>query len=363
MEVAIVQVLYDNAFEAPDELISRSITDRQHLNRVEFEDWLRRQLLAYPQRRDRYWHPDFSSTEAYLQSVEPNRERWRQALGVFQPLDDNLDPQLWPAMEDDEVLGQWLEVRLDDGLRARAIVARPKKANGPVPLIVAQHGISSSPEHCFGLVPTDTVYWAFAQRLVRDGYAVIAPLMTTTGEYRTRLNRMCLAMGFTLQGLEVAKISRLLDWAEQQDWIDSSRMGMWGLSMGGLFTLITVPAEMRLKLGIIAAFFNHRVNKLCIEDPRYSCYLPLREGYIFIPGWLREFSDAELLALYCPRPVQVQTGKCDAIAWWPMVVEEFERAKAYYEKLGVGDRCELCLTPGGHEIVYDAGVEFVRKWL
>ncbi len=358
-----MQILYENGFEATPEQIRRSVADRQHLNRKEFEDWLRRKLLEYPQRKEQYWKPDFSSEEAYLKSVEPNRQRWREALGVFQPSDDDLAAQLYPAMEDEEIIAHWLYVRLDDGLLARAIVGRPKNAQGPLPLIIAQHGIGSSPEHCFGLIVDDSLYWGFAQNLVREGYAVIAPLMTTTGEYRNRLDRMCRAMGFTLEGLEVAKISRLLDWAEQQDWIDSQRIGMWGLSMGGLYTLITVPVELRIKLGIIAAFFNHRVNKLCIEDPRYSCFLPLKEEYIFIPGWLREFSDAELLALYCPRPVQVQTGKCDAIAWWPMVVEEFERAREYYDRLGIADRCELCLHEGGHEIVYDEGLRFINKWL
>ncbi|MBC7287575.1 MAG: prolyl oligopeptidase family serine peptidase, partial [Armatimonadetes bacterium] len=311
-------VMYENAFEATPELISRSIADRQHLSRMEYEDWLRRQVTAYQERKKRYWQPDFSSETAYLESVEPNRERWRQALGVFQPEDDDLQACEYPCLEDEQVKAVWVEVRLTDGIWARAIVGRPKHAQGPVPLVVAQHGISSSPEHCFGVVADDTVYWGFGQRLVREGYAVVAPLLTTDGKYRSRLDRLCRLLGFTLEGLEVAKISRLLDWAAKQDFVDPERMAMWGLSMGGFYTLITVPVEPRLKLGIIAAFFNHRVNKLAVEDPRYSCYLPLTEEYIFIPGWLREFSDAELLALFCPRPVQVQCGKCDAVSWWPM---------------------------------------------
>ncbi len=356
-------IFYQNAFEAEPELVNRVIADRQHLNRLEFEDWLRREVQSYQRRKSRYWTPDFSSEEAFLASVEGNRDRWRAALGVFEPRDDTFAPQFYPAMEDDEVYAQWVEVRLDEGLYARAIVARPKKAEGRVPLMVCQHGISSSPEHCFGVAPSETVYWSFAREVVRAGYGVIAPLMTTTGQYRSRLDRICRALGYTIHGLEVAKISRLLDWAETLEWVDSDRLGMWGLSMGGLYTLITVPVELRLKLGIISAFFNHRVNKLCIEDPRYSCFLPTNEEYIFIPGWLREFSDAELMALYCPRPIQVQCGKCDGISWWPMVVEEFERGREYYERLGIGDRCDLCLNPGGHEVVVDSGLEFIAKWL
>jgi dienelactone hydrolase len=362
-------VLYENALEASPELIARAIHDRQHLNRMEFEDWLRAQAQDYQARRDRYWAPDFSSVEAYLASVAPNRQRWREALGVFEPRDDDLQPHCYPCLEDDEIYAEWVEVRLADGLWARAIIGRPKQAAGRLPLVVTQHGISSSPEHCLGVAPGDTVYWAFAQRLLREAkdgggaYAVLAPLLTTDGAYRGRLDRLCRALGFTLQGLEVAKISRLLDWALSLEFVDPNRIAMWGLSMGGFYTLITTPCEPRIRVAIIAAFFNHRVNKLVIEDPRYSCYLPVNEEYIFIRGWLREFSDAELLALICPRPVQVQCGRCDGISWWPMVVEEFKRGRSYYERLGVGERCELCLHPGGHEIAYEAGLEFLRKWL
>ncbi len=356
-------VLYQNAFTAPQGLVDRAIADRQHLNRVELEDWLRRQVQYYQTRKARYWRPDFSSAEAYLASIAGNRERWRAALGVIEPPDADFSPQLYPAFEDDEVVGQWVEVQLDAGVWARAIFARPKRSAQPLPLVVAHHGISCSPEHVFGFVPGVTEYAGFGQRLARDGYAVLAPLATTTSRARARLERLCRVLGFTLHGVEVARVSRLLDWASNRDDVDPERMGMWGLIMGGLYTLFTGPVEPRLKLGIVSAFFNHRPNKLAIEDPRYSCYLPLDEEAIFVPGWLREFSDAELLALCCPRPVQVQCGKCDGVSWWPMVVEEFGRGQAYYEALGVGERCEMCLHHGGHEVVYDAGVEFLRRWL
>lgn len=87
------------------------------------------------------------------------------------------------------------------------------------------------------------------------------------------------------------------------------------------------------------------------------------EEHIFIPGWLREFSDSDLMALICPRPVLVQTGKGDGIAWWPFALEEFERAKTHYERLGIADRMEMDLHEGGHEIRYESGRDFLRKWL
>ncbi len=358
-----MEVMYQNAFEADEETILRCVADRQSLSRREIEDYLRRQCLDYLDRRQEAWNPDYSSEEAFIKSVEPNRQHFREVLGVIGPQDDDLQPATWPAFENDRFVGQWLRVRLADGLHAYALYARPKSANGPLPLVIAQHGISSSPEHVFGFIDPHRLYHAFGMRLLEAGYAVLAPLLTTDAARRSRLDRLCRLLGFTLQGLEVAKISRLIDWAERQPEIDAGRIAMWGLSMGGLFTLITTPVELRIKAAIIAAFFNHRVNKMVVEDPRYSCFLPTNEEYIFMRGWLSAFSDRDLMALICPRPLQVQHGKCDAIAWWPQVVDEFEAGRVYYQALGVGDRCELSLHEGGHEIVPDEGIRFLQKWL
>ncbi len=102
---------------------------------------------------------------------------------------------------------------------------------------------------------------------------------------------------------------------------------------------------------------------MIVDDPRYSCFLSTKAEHIFIRGWLREFTDSDLLSLICPRPVLIETGKCDGIAWWPQVVEEFERARAHYEKLGVADRIEMDLHEGGHEIRGIRAFEFLSTWL
>ncbi|MEM2960405.1 MAG: hypothetical protein QXU67_02235, partial [Candidatus Bathyarchaeia archaeon] len=74
---------YPDASKAPEGLIKRSIRDRQSLQRRETEDYLREELLKYEERTSEYWHRDYSSVQAFLKSVEPNRKRWVEALGDF----------------------------------------------------------------------------------------------------------------------------------------------------------------------------------------------------------------------------------------------------------------------------------------
>ncbi len=355
---------YENAFTAPPGLIARGTEDRQNLMRKEAEDFLRGLCEDYPARAEQFWQRDYSSLEAYEASVRPNRERWLQAVGDFGPPDPEMAPLVEPFAENEHLRAEWITINLYGRLRGRGVLAIPKRGAPPFPLVIAQHGIGSCPERVFGFNDDAMLYHAYGQRLCEAGYAVLAPFNITGAKPRERLTRLCLLLGKTLWGLEIAKIKRLLDYVATRPEIDSSRVAMWGISLGGAYTLFTMPLEPRIQVGICTAWFNHRVKKMAIDDPRYSCFLSVDENHIFIPGWLREFSDSDLVSLIAPRPFMSQTGKADGIAWWPFVLEEFERARAHYVRLGVEpERMELDLHEGGHEIQVASGLEFLKKWL
>ena len=356
---------YQNALTTVPGLMKRGVDNRQQLLRREAEDFLRAECEALPERQKRYWARDYSSIDAYLRSVEPNRDRWRQAVGLFDDFSAPMAPLVEPFMEDDKILAQWVTITLKDNFRARGVLGLPKdRLDGePLPVVLCQHGVSSSPERVFGFDDESDIYHAYGRRLIEDGYAVFAPLKITMAKPLARINRLCLMLGGTVWGLEIAVTRRLIDYLETWEELDCSRLAMWGISMGGTYTMFTVPLEPRIKVALTCAWFNDRVKKMVIEDPRYSCFLPLDVEHIWVPHWLREFGDSDVASLICPRPHQIQTGKADAIAWAPMVAEEFERAKAHYDRLGIGDRIELDLHEAGHEISYDAGLRFLNKWL
>jgi len=145
--------------------------------------------------------------------------------------------------------------------------------------------------------------------------------------------------------------------------VDRKRVGMWGVSLGGLATMFWMPLEPRIKAGVVSGWFNHRRNKMVIPDPRYSCFLETEEDHAFFSGWLTEFTDSDVASLICPRPLQIQHGKKDNIAYWPQVIEEFNVAKSHYEKLHIEERIEVVIHEGGHEAIVESGIKFLNKWL
>jgi dienelactone hydrolase len=342
--------------------VESQINQRNHRYRCELEDWFRDWIVGgYAERAGKAWRRDYSSVEAYERSVAPNRERWRAVLNP-PPLavSGELESEPVPGLED--IDGRFVRLPLGGRVRAEGILAIPK-TGGPAPLVVGQHGIDSQPEHVFGLIDPEGAYHSFGRRLVEAGFAVLAPMNLFGSEPRERIVRMAKMAGTTLPGIELARLQRLLDALTARPDIDGDRIGFWGLSLGGMAAQFWAPLELRLKAVISAAWFNSRLNKMVIPDPRYSCFLDTPEEHVFIRGWLTEFADHDLLSLVCPRALLIQAGKADGIAWYPQIEEEFAVLKTHYERLGVGDRCALDLHEGVHEVRLSTGIEWLRKWL
>jgi len=329
---------------------------------AQLEQYFRDYLVGkYPARAAQAWHRSYENQEAFLRSVAPNRERYRR---MFSP------PDLQPAgalerKPRPDVRGgnaEWL--RLPLGLiQAEGLLVVPDNVTKPVPLVIAQHGIDSFPERVFGIGDDENLYHDYGHALLRAGFAVLAPMNLSYVPNRNRIERLARLADTTLPGLELRRMEMLLDVALRDKRIDKERVGMWGISLGGMATMFWMPLEPRIKCGVVTAWFNQRRNKMVIPDPRYSCFLETKEEHAFFRGWLTEFTDSDVASLICPRPLLVQTGKKDGIAWWPQVIEEFEASKEHYRKLGIEDRIAMDLHDGGHEIRVESGVAWMKRWL
>jgi murein tripeptide amidase MpaA/dienelactone hydrolase len=327
------------------------------------ESYLRDDIVdGYAARAASRWKRDYSSVDAYLKSVEANRQRYRAMLA---PPDLKAEGPLRrvPFTAIPGLRAEWVTLPLTGGLMAEGLLAMPANATGKVPLVIAQHGIGSYPEKTFGLEDPTGGYKAYSKAMVERGFAVLAPMNLFTIERRNRVERLARLDGTTLAGIEFQRIKLLLDAVLTDPAIDADRVGFWGISLGGMAGMYWTPLEPRIKASIITAWFNHRRNKMAVPDQRYSVFLDTTEEYSFLRGWLTEFTDSDVASLICPRPLMVQHGKQDRIAHWPQVQEEFDAAREHYKKLGIEDRAELVMFEGGHEIELPTGLDFLTRWL
>jgi hypothetical protein len=345
------------AADTPEEIKQRNDGYGNELEQY-FRDYL---VVKYPGRAGGLWHRSYDSESAFLKSVAPNRERYRR---IFSPPDLKPTGPLERKARPDipGVKAEWLTLPLGI-LKAEALLVIPEGLTKPAPLVIAQHGIDSFPERAFGVADDGNHYHDYGHALVKEGFAVLAPINLSFVPNRNRIERLARLADTSLPGIELRRMQLLLDEVLNDKRIDKERVGMWGISLGGMATMFWMPLEPRIKAGVVTAWFNQRRNKMVIPDPRYSCFLETKEEHAFFHGWLTEFTDSDVVSLICPRPLLVQTGKKDGIAWWPQVIEEFEASKDHYNKLRIADRIEMDLHDGGHEIRAESGVAFLRKWL
>jgi|GEM_PF-174541 len=362
---ALVRLIDEALVNAPPSPRAPSTAKRErntdYANRL--EAYLREDIVdGYAKRAEKAWKRDYSSVDAYMKSVTPNRARY---LELFDPPDLRPSGPLRrvPFQALPGYRAEWVSLPLQGGLTAEALLVLPANAKGKLPLVIAEHGIESFPERIFGLEDPTGGYKAYGKALVDEGFAVLAPLNLFTIERRNRVERLARLDGTSLAGIEFRRMTLLLDAVLADATLDKDKVGFWGISLGGMAGMYWTPLEPRIKASIITAWFNHRRNKMAVPDARYSVFLDTTEEYSFLHGWLTEFTDSDVASLICPRPMMVQHGKKDRIAHWPQVEEEFQAAHEHYRKLGVEDRAELVMFEGGHEIELPSGVRFLKRWL
>ena len=73
------------------------------------------------------------------------------------------------------------------------------------------------------------------------------------------------------------------------------------------------------------------------------------------------FQDPELVALVCPRFLEIQAGAKDNPSHVDGGRMLAPRATEYYDKLGVKDRFRFVVFEGGHEFNDASAWEFLRK--
>ncbi|MEN6534702.1 MAG: prolyl oligopeptidase family serine peptidase [Bryobacteraceae bacterium] len=338
------------------------VTRRNDAYGEELEKYFRGVLVdKYPERAAAAWNRSYESASAFLASVETNRKRYRRMFAPpdFKPV---APVERRPSKLVSDIKAEWLSISLGP-LKAEGLFVVPANVSGRVPLVIAQHGIGSFPERVFGVADEGQPYKDYGHALVKAGFAVLAPFNLRVIKNRNRIERLARLADTTLPGIEFRRMQVLLDEVLQDKRINPDRIGMWGISLGGMATMFWMPLERRIRCGIVTAWFNHRRNKMVIPDKRYTCFLETTEEHAFFRGWLTEFTDSDVASLICPRPLMIQHGKKDRIAWWPQVIEEFDAAKEHYRKLNIAERIEFDLHEGVHEIDLEPGLAFLKKWL
>ncbi len=275
--------------------------------------FLSRELQESITERQKHWHRDFSSRQAYDQSVQGNRERLRKLIGAVDPrlpvtaleLMNNtdfpsriahtdlftVDLVRWPVFEGVFGEGLWLQ---------------PK--GEPVARVVVLPDADQTPEMLVGLTPGLPPERQFARRLAENGCEVLALVLIdrqdtfsgstilnrfTNQPHREWIYRQAYELGRHVIGYEVQKVLGAVDFFSRPT---SPRLpiGVIGYAEGGLIALYAAALDTRIQGALVSGYFDSRQGLW--EEPIYRNLF----------GLLAEFGDAELATLIAPRALVIE---------------------------------------------------------
>ena len=358
------------------------------------DGYVSRAVVNSVEGREGLWNRDYSSHNAYTESVEPNRARLQKRIGCLDPrlpIEDlayiATTKTAARLTEDENYTVSRVRWQVFEEVEGEGLLLEPKQ-NVPITAqIVALPDADWTPETIAGITDELPANIQFARRLAKAGCRVVVPLLInrddtysgnptlgamTNQPHREFIYRMAFELGRNIIGYEVQKVLSLVDWMSQSD----APIGVIGYGEGGLIALYSAAVDTRIQATAVSGYFQSRQEVW--REPIYRN----------VWGLLHEFGDAEIASLIAPRLLVVETSRGPEVAGPPSVRDgrggaapgqlvsppiqavesEFERAHGFYQMLDSGDALRLVSPvdglPGSEEaltaLLTGLGVENAR---
>ncbi len=164
-----------------------------------------------------------------------------------------------------------------------------------------------------------------------------------------------LMLGETLAGWRVWDAMRALDYLQTRtDCVDPDRLGVLGISGGGLAALFLAALDPRLSVSIVSAYFNTFADSVLAVDHCVDNY---------VPGLLNLCEMPDLAALIAPRAFFVESGRDDPIFPLPGFERAVAQARDIFANFAASDHFAAEVFDGGHRFDGHAAFAFLEAAL
>ncbi len=279
------------------------------------------------------------SAEQLEWSEDERRTRWLQCLGLW-PLPERtpLEAEVTGTLERDGYVVEKVDFQSAPGAHVPGNLYRPKRdrrspIDEPLPAVLYLCG------HTKGKV--NLTYQQNPRWFGSHGYVALVVDPIQLGEcqgihhgtyHQGRWDWY--SRGYTPSGTEVWNGMRALDYLASRDDVDASRMGVTGLSGGGVISWNLAAADTRIKCVSPVCQTGSMEQLICDRciDGHCDC--------AHVINYFR-WDTAHIGALIAPRPLLVAAGADDAL-WRPYAYkQQVHRVRRVYEAMGAAEMCQL----------------------
>ena len=289
-------------------------------------------LMTQPYFRERWLRVGrrlaFSATT--LAEWQTWREETRTTLRRITGYDTMVRTSPAPMVTGEEDMGSYIrqhvEIAAEPGVIMTLYALVPKAGASPYPVVIAPHGHSSGGKLAVAgvrLTPDleqtiDQHNYDYGVQFVREGFIVFCPDARGFGERQEQaskgnllsssclwLNNMAMPLGQTVTGMWTWDLHRLIDYVETRPDCDATRLGIAGLSGGGLQTLWASALDERVRCAVISGYLYGYKESLLDGHQNCSCN--------YVPHLYENVDMGDVAALIAPRPLLVETGSRDGL--------------------------------------------------
>ena len=262
-----------------------------------------------------------------------------------------------------------------EGMTVWAYFIRPKEYRAPGPCMICIPGHGPGVDDICGILPDGTVrdnrdgyQHDFALQCADHGIAALAVEPLGFGHRRDEAARKrgagasscmpaagaALLLGQCMIGWRLWDIIRSVDYLESRADVDAKRIGLMGISGGGMMTLFGAALEPRIKVSLVSGYYN--TFRDCIFSIAHCI-----DNYV--PGLLSIAEMPDVAGLIAPRAMFVESGTKDSIFPIEATRRAFDRAREIWGVWGAENQLGLEVFEGDHSFSGREGFPFLKKHL
>lgn len=325
----------------------------------------------------------------FVATNRADAERWQaacraavaQTIGFLDTPAVAPAPELIEEVDRGDFVRRKVAISTAPHVRMPVYLLIPKTGPKPLPVALAYAGHGYGVKDIVGLwedgaerLDPDGYHKDFGIALCRRGFLVAAPEIAGFGERQadysyldTRLGQpvpttchnaatYAFMLGKSMVGMRVRDGMRLLDYLGTVPEADTSRVGVMGISGGGMLTFYHMLVDTRLRACVVSGYYSSFRESILAMN-HCTCN--------FVPGVLNIGEMSDLVGLILPRPMLVEAGTRDPIFPIAAVRRSVARAREICAILGGDPDRDVALDAfeGRHSISGRRAYDFLWERL
>lgn len=187
---------------------------------------------------------------------------------------------------------------------------------------------------------------------------MIRAFNTLSGRHEIPMQKTILTSGTTWPGIIVQGDQRAIDFLLSRPEVDSTKIGVMGLSLGGLRTTYLFGIDSRIKAGIIAGFsstYEHMMQR------------HLRHTWMmYVPGQYQFLDLPDVASLNAPAPLMILNATQDHLFKLEGMKAAEDKLNHIYSKMNATDKFKVNYYDVPHSMpisMQNDAFDWLEKWL